>query len=410
MSDGFHLGRSLRLKITHLVLLLCALLTMAGCLSTSGQSIPVPVGNTKPASDFESHRQDALRRLRTERHFQTPDTDNEVSWNAPFEIRPETATKKALLLVHGLGDSPWSFVDIASDLAAQGYVVRTLLLDGHGTQPADLIETRLEAWQQVVHDQVAVLHKEFPDVYLGGFSTGANLVLAHAMDDPGIRGLLLFSPALRARTPYDWLAPWWAKVRTWVFPPDSSPQQSALRYYNVPANGFAQFYRSSVAVRARLHGRTFDRPVAVVLAEHDSVVDVEFVRQVFERQFTHADSRLIWYGQPGGPVAAPGTRTLTRPDHIPSERISQFSHMGLLFSPGNPLYGRQGTQTICANGQAPAEEARCAAGEQVWFADWGYREPGKVHARLTFNPYFHWQQDVVRGVLRAGEHWAPPPP
>ena len=23
----------------------------------------------------------------------------------------------------------------------------------------------------------------------------------------------------------------------------------------------------------------------------------------------------------------------------------------------------------------------------MWYSDWGYREHGKVHARLTFNPY-----------------------
>jgi hypothetical protein len=35
----------------------------------------------------------------------------------------------------------------------------------------------------------------------------------------------------------------------------------------------------------------------------------------------------------------------------------------------------------------------------VWYSDWGYREPGKMHARLTFNPYFNWQLGVIDEVL-----------
>jgi hypothetical protein len=42
---------------------------------------------------------------------------------------------------------------------------------------------------------------------------------------------------------------------------------------------------------------------------------------------------------------------------------------------------------------------RCLAGEPVWYSDWGHREPGKVFARLTFNPYFEWQSGVMLQVL-----------
>ena len=157
-----------------------------------------------------------------------------------------------------------------------------------------------------------------------------------------------------------------------------------MRYLNVPTNGFAQFYRSSVAVRERLDGRSYDRPVAVVLAEHDSVVDVEHAREVFARQFTHPASRLIWYGQ----APAPMPRTLVRPDVLPAERISQFSHMGVLFSPDNPLYGRQGTQRMCFNGQPPEDQARCEAGEPVWYADWGHQEPGQGARPPHLQPVF----------------------
>jgi len=339
--------------------------------------------------------------IQSQRLFHSAYPSQELDWNAPSESRPIVPGGKAILLIHGLGDSPWSFVDIASDLVADGYVVRTLLLAGHGTKPADMIGVRLEEWQQVVREHVALLHQEFSDVYLGGFSTGANLALEYAMNDPDVRGLVLFSPAFRSDQSLDWMTPFLARFKTWIFSPDSSrPQQSLVRYYNVPTNGFAQFYRSSVAVRRLIENKDFDRPVVMVLAEHDSVVDVRYVRELFDRRFPHRASRLIWYGR-DLPLSSGSSRILTRTDYIPEHRISRFSHMGILFSQENPLYGTSGTERFCWNGQSDEETVRCEAGARVWYSDWGYREPRKIHARLTFNPYFDWQSKIIREVLEA---------
>lgn len=350
--------------------------------------------------NFQTYAQASRNWIQENRSFQTENQSDELKWNSPFELHPPTPTSKAILLVHGLGDSPWSFVDVAHSLADQGYVVRTLLLPGHGTKPADLIGVQLEDWQRLVREHILLLQREFPDVWLGGFSTGANLVLEHALDDTRIRGLVLFSPALRSNELLDWASPWIVRLRPWLLSPDRYPLQSPLRYHIVPTNGLAQFYRSSVAVRKLLKSRTFDRPAIIVLAEHDSVVDVHHVLHLFERRFTHASSRLIWYGNVL-PESTTSSRILVRTDALPQERISQFSHMGILFSPHNPLYGRNGSERICFNGQTEEDTARCQSGEQVWYSDWDYREPGKVHARLTFNPYFEWQSQVIQGVLTA---------
>ncbi|WP_205738592.1 alpha/beta hydrolase [Billgrantia endophytica] len=381
------------------VLLFC-LLVGAACLAHAEQSAmrTSAVAPMTGFADFQAYAQASRNRIQETRDFQTENPGDELNWNSPFERRPDAPSRKAMLLIHGLGDSPWSFVDIAQDLVAQGYVVRTLLLPGHGTRPADLIDVRLEEWQQLVREQVALLHRDFPEVYLGGFSTGANLALEYAVGDPQVRGLLLFSPALRSNEYFAWVTPWLAHVRTWLLSTGPHPQQSPLRYHNVPTNGFAQFHRSSVAARRAIRERDFDRPVVMVLAEHDSVVDVRYVRRAFDRHFTHAASRLIWYGRVADDAAA-SPRILERTDFLPQERISQFSHMGILFSPQNALYGRSGSERICWNGQTDEATARCLSGEPVWYSDWDYREKGKVHARLTFNPYFDWQSRVIREVL-----------
>ncbi|MGO2240743.1 MAG: hypothetical protein ACTH5D_03185 [Halomonas sp.] len=59
--------------------------------------------------------------------------------NTPFDIRPDEPAKRGILLAHGRGASPWYFIDIATAMANNGWLVRSTLLPGHGTRPADLM-------------------------------------------------------------------------------------------------------------------------------------------------------------------------------------------------------------------------------------------------------------------------------
>ena len=373
---------------------LLSLLTLQACTSMADSD--------EPKQRFEEYRQQTLELIRNQRNFQTVDHQAELDWNAPRQWTPSGTPKGGVLLVHGLGDSAWSFHDVAQTLAAQGYLVRTVLLPGHGTKPEDMLDVRLEQWQQVVREQAQLLGREVPKVYLGGFSTGANLVLDYAYGHDEIAGLLLFSPAFRSNSGYAWLTPWIGWARPWLAAPNEGlrPMQTPVRYMNMPTNGFAQFYRSSALAQDRLHQRRYDKPVFIAIAEHDSVLDTDYVLDNFSQRFSNPASRLIWYGDL--PARAANTpRVEARKDYLPEYRISRLSHMGLLFSADNPLYGVSGSQRICWNGQSTADTAKCMAGEPVWYSDWGYTEPGKIHARLTFNPYFEWQSHVMLGVLNA---------
>lgn len=373
---------------------LLSLLTLQACTSMADSD--------EPKQRFEEYRQQTLELIRNQRNFQTVDHQAELDWNAPRQWTPSGTPKGGVLLVHGLGDSAWSFHDVAQTLAAQGYLVRTVLLPGHGTKPEDMLDVRLEQWQRVVREQAQLLGREVPKVYLGGFSTGANLVLDYAYGHDEIAGLLLFSPAFRSNSGYAWLTPWIGWARPWLAAPNEGlrPMQTPVRYMNMPTNGFAQFYRSSALAQDRLHQRRYDKPVFIAIAEHDSVLDTDYVLDNFSQRFSNPASRLIWYGDL--PARAANTpRVEARKDYLPEYRISRLSHMGLLFSADNPLYGVSGSQRICWNGQSTADTAKCMAGEPVWYSDWGYTEPGKIHARLTFNPYFEWQSHVMLGVLNA---------
>lgn len=393
------LVRRVRFSFPMGAIFLGAVLLFCLCACADKRNI-MPLGQ----DSFEAYRLSTTQWLTQHRQFQTDDRTSELLWNSPREWRPEGTPEKGILLVHGLGDSPWSFNDIGPILASHGFLVRTVLLPGCGTKPVDMIGISADDWRRVVVEQTDILRREVREVFLGGFSTGANLVLEYAYAHPEIQGLVLFSPGIKSDEPLDFLAPFAALFSDWLLDPDSGrPLQDPMRYSIVPTNGFAQFYRTSVAVRRLIQRTTFDRPVVMILSEHDSVLDVRYILKRFTTRFTHPQSRLIWYG---APVAEHGERVLVRPDALPEWRISAFSHMGVLFSPHNEEYGFNGTQRICWNGESRTNYQRCLAGEEVWFADWDYEEPGKVHARLTFNPYFDWQASVILEVLESGLNYA----
>lgn len=375
------------------LLLFCLMLT--GCQQRAAVA---PAGQ----HSFAQYQQQTRDWVNQHRAFQSLDKQTELRWNTPQEWRPEGTPRKGILLIHGLGDSPGSFTDIAPRLAEQGFLVRTVLLAGHGTRPDDMLNVSVDDWRRVVSEQAQILGREVPKLWLGGFSTGANLALEYAMQHPQVDGLLLFSPAFKSSTDYDFLAPAVSLFRDWLRPPSQVfPPQIATRYLRVPTNGFAQFYYTSAAAQKLIARETWHKPVLMVLTEHDSVLNTAWILNHFDATFTHPASRVIWYGTP--PAQAAGlARLRVRPDALPEERISQFSHMSVLFAPDNPLYGRRGTLPLCSNGQSEAAAQRCLRGEEVWYSDWGLVEENKVHARLTWNPWFDWQATVMNEVLGEG--------
>lgn len=379
------------------------LLLAAGCATDpgGGAGSESSEGRATPQKSFAAYEADTLQWVMLRRGGEGPDALLAAGLNAPREWRPAGAVRGGVLLVHGLGDSPWSFSDLGPVLAREGLLVRTVLLPGHGTTAEDMLAVTLEDWSRTVAEQAALLRRDAGQVYLGGFSTGANLVLDQAYAGPEVAGLLLFSPAFRSSVPFGWVAPLLRHVKPWLLDPTTETENLPMRYSNVPTNGFAQFYRSSRLAQRHLNAAPFKKPVLMVLAASDSVVDTRHALTAFRERFLHPASRLVWYGAKPD-RAGNDARILVRPDRLPDWRISQFSHMGVLFAPENPLYGRDGALKLCRNGRDAQATQACRQGAGLWFSEWGYAEAGKVHARLTFNPYFAWQAEVMLGVLEAG--------
>ncbi len=245
-------------------------------------------------------------------------------------------------------------------------------------------------WQAVVAHHSGLLKQQYSSVWLGGYSTGANLVTTQALKDPDVAGLLLFSPAFQPRS----VAVKYAKLAsyfvTWA---DQDPEDNYLRYNSLPMSGAATYYKTSQIVRAKLEHAQYAKPVFAMMSESDSLIDTNYVMQQFTRVMTNPHSRLILQGesQPTDQRAIHLSMKLSR------LRISNGSHMGLLFSPTNPSYGIHGSEIIYNNGQS----YRYSSPGKIWFSAFGYQEPGKYHARLTYNPYFKQSMKVLDNVMQS---------
>jgi len=331
--------------------------------------------------NFEQYINETREWLLANRVFKTDDIEKELQANLPFELIPQNPNGDAVLLVHGLGDSPYSFIDIAEHLASQGYLVRTVLLPGHGSKSGDLMLPNLEDWQGVVHHHIELLKVKSNKLWLGGYSTGANLVTSEALNDQSIAGLLLFSPAFK---PEKSVVKWAGLASYFVTWADQDPEVNYIRYNSLPMHGAAVYYDTAAAVQKDLKDITYNKPVFMMMSEGDRVIDRAFPTDVFEKQFVNSRNHLVWLGEEELSSAKSTRFSMDRPDL----HIVNGSHMGLLYSPDNTEYGEKANITICNNGQSEEQEKACEAGEDIWFSSYGWRVEGKTLARLTYNPYF----------------------
>lgn len=117
----------------------------------------------------------------------------------PRVMEQESSAQRAIVLVHGLTDSPHFMTAIAEFFfASLGYNVYLPLLQCHGLkQPNGMLGVNLEEWKANVGFAVDAAVARAVEVSIGGLSTGGALGFHSAVTNPKISGALyLFSGAL----------------------------------------------------------------------------------------------------------------------------------------------------------------------------------------------------------------------
>lgn len=117
----------------------------------------------------------------------------------PRKMLHDSRTGKAIVLVHGLTDSPFYMQAVADYFHKYlGYNVYLPLLQCHGLKdPGGMAGVSLAEWKKNVRFAIRVAAEDADRVSIGGFSTGGSLSLYFGAIEPRITGdIYLFSAAL----------------------------------------------------------------------------------------------------------------------------------------------------------------------------------------------------------------------
>ncbi|ARN73174.1 alpha/beta hydrolase [Oceanicoccus sagamiensis] len=250
-----------------------------------------------------------------------------INWNKSFVLKPQ-APKAAVIMVHGLSDSPYSVRALAESLYANNLLVVGLRMPGHGTIPAALRDTR---WQDFRHSVTLAsqwLHKttggDLP-FYMLGYSNGAAIITDYsllAMENkklPVPDGLVMLSPALKV----DAIAVFASAQRllsdlptldklAWL---DVVPEYDPYKYNSFPVAAGEQIYKLTSSLQERLQQRKNNGgfnafpPVLAFQSIVDATIPADAVISGLLDYLDAGDNQLILFDVNRSASIAPMLRT-----------------------------------------------------------------------------------------------------
>ena len=174
-------------------------------------------------------------------------------WNRSYTLDPQGPPKGAVVLLHGLTDSPFSLRHVATLYRDRGFVVVAIRMPGHGTVPAGLTHVQWEDWSAATQLAVREARRRVPaplPLHVVGFSNGGALATKYALDAiddrqlPRPDRLILIAPMIgitelsRFAGVFGWPAvfPAFAKAAWLGIVPEFNP----FKYNSFPVNGARQ--------------------------------------------------------------------------------------------------------------------------------------------------------------------------
>ena len=353
-------------------------------------------GAANCTDDIDAYLQQTTGLIRTVREgLGVAAGETVVQGNAAFFLQAgdghsTNSSKKAILIAHGLTDSPFVTRDLGAFFQCQGFSVLSILLPGHGTCPGDLLDIGWRDWQQALSDAVQALAARHETVYLCGFSLGATLALKQALTDKRVNALFLFSPALRlppaARviSGLHALSRWLPHLR-WV---DVQPDDDPYKYESITANAIHQTWLLVQQVQQLLALRELQIPVFMAASEDDATVESSASVEFFSR-LGNQQKRLLYYSR--RPCLDLPTHARLINSVLPEKKVISSSHMAMIIAPDNPHYGEQGEYAFCHHYYwTDAEKyARCKNFQEDCLGEINLETgPQQVLRRLTWNPWY----------------------
>ncbi|WP_312689367.1 alpha/beta hydrolase [Kosakonia sp.] len=233
-------------------------------------------------------------------------------WNRTFILLPQGKVRGAVVLLHGLTDSPYSVHYLAQAYQQRGYVAVVPRLPGHGTAPGSLATVKRQAWVAATRLAVREATRRAGDkvpLHLVGYSNGGALALKYALDslqDPRLpkpQQIVLLSPMIgvTAYARFAGLAGWPsafpAFARTaWL---NVVPEFNPWKYNSFPVNAARQSWLLTQALQQQIQQASrsglLDKlaPVLTFQSVMDSTVSTRAVVESLYRWLPANGSELV---------------------------------------------------------------------------------------------------------------------
>ncbi len=375
----------------------------------SGAPAWIPPQQT-PFADYVRENEARIRQALASHHYtdsQEPfgpsyPLERAVAMRAPYELRnaeaqcAQGAQRRGFLLIHGLTDSPYLLRAVAESLL-QSFpcaLLRAVLLPGHGTVPGDTLDMRHEDWLRVTEYGVESFRGEVDGLYLVGFSTGTSLSVRYAdahRDDTLLRGLIMLSPALAARSESAWLSPYARWFTPWL---GRDAERDAARYESFSMNAGAEFYLLTRGL-SDPDFAPLSLPVFMAGSGDDTTVNMEAAREFFCSKTPAPSRRMLWYRAEvtGSAPAATCEGLQVVAAEAPEQRVLSLSHTAISVPPTDPHYGLDGAFALCGHFRgADYDTCRHDATATV-YGERNLGEGGRYEGRLvrrgSFNPHYN---------------------
>jgi esterase/lipase len=209
----------------------------------------------------------------------------------PFLLHHPTS-RRGVLLIHGFMAAPHEVRPWAEHLFSQGYTVYAPRLHGHGTSARDLESRTFADWMEAVNRGDRILSLCCDSMIVAGFSTGAGLALAQAIDHPHrYKAVVAISAPMKFKGISTWLTRGlerWNSLTEAIgmtalrkpFAPNH-PDNPHINYHRCPIHGFNQVKALMRHVHRKLPVLTL--PALIIQGSSDPKVDPRSGPLIFNR-------------------------------------------------------------------------------------------------------------------------------
>lgn len=336
----------------------------------------------------------------------------------PFELKADNE-KAAVLLIHGLTDSPYLFHDLANSFVEQGISVRTMLLPGHGTAAEALVDIDQADWRQAASYAIKSMLKDFDNVYLGGFSTGGALVVDYLnrntlseTEQQKLKGVMLWSPASEAKAGMAWAAKYVSWFKDYL---DEAADIDFAKYESFPANAGAQVHALMKRIEPQKLKGLSNTPFFVVASEVDQTINTEATVNMLARWHgqngaAQAQDKLVYYYAKKAadqlnalPNSLKTVTTFSCEGQVYCESVFDIAHTSPTNAPSNPHYGWQGSYRNCEHLTGTDLFASCKTTSSPTLGELTEvnLEMTPNLQRLTFNPYYEQMLEQMQRFIES---------